>query len=338
MESKGEMQYPSSAKVGQPQVPFPARTAWPGVELRHLIALQAVIAAGSFNGAAARLGYTQSAVSAQIRALERLIGVRVLDRSRGARGVALTKEGAILLRYATEIVERFEAAAGHLLGSVTTPANELRIGSFRSASLALAAPGIARLAEVQPDLRISLVELADEEALLDLLADGELELAFAVAPVRKGFTATLLRHEGYAAVIPADDPLAQLDHVSLDDLRGRRVIVDSTRHGALLAQAALDRGATTVSVVEDKTVAAALGAAGVGLALLPELSCVPCEGAVVRTLATDLPLRTIALVWCDERMRTVGALQFVKVVTSLTHAERTRDVVRSFAHVTSNVS
>lgn len=332
------MQYPSSTQAGRPNVPFPARTAWPGVELRHLIALQAVVAAGSFNGAAARLGYTQSAVSAQIRALERLIGVRVLDRSRGARGVALTKEGAILLRYATEIVERFEAAAGHLLGGVHPPSGELRVGSFRSASLALAAPTLARLAELQPELRVSLVELADEDSLLDLLADGELELAFAVAPVRKGFTSTLLRHEGYAAVLAAGDPLASREQLTLDDLAGRRVIVDSTRHGALLAQSAVDRNAAAISVVEDKTVAAALGAAGVGIALLPELACVPPDGAVVRPLATELPPRTIALAWCDERLRTVGALQFVKVVTSLTHADRARDVVRSFAHVTSNVS
>src|SRR3954470_7105640 len=120
------VQYPSSP-AATPDVPFPARASWPGVELRHLIALQAVVAAGSFNGAAARLGYTQSAVSAQIRALERLIGVRVLDRSRGARSIGLTKEGVILLRYATEIVSRFEAAAAHLLGGMAAPTGELRV-------------------------------------------------------------------------------------------------------------------------------------------------------------------------------------------------------------------
>jgi DNA-binding transcriptional LysR family regulator len=322
------MQYPSSAQAGPSVVPFPARTAWPGVELRHLIALQAVVAAGSFNGAAARLGYTQSAVSAQIRALERLIGVRVLDRSRGARGVAPTKEGAILLRYATEIVSRFEAAAGHLLGGVHPSSGELRVGSFRSASLALAAPALAQLAQTQPDLRVSLVELVDEDALLDLLADGELELAFAVAPVRRGFTTTVLRHEGYAAVLAADDPLAERAEVTLDALAGSRVVVDSTRHGAQIAQSALDHGATSATVVEDKTVAAALAAAGVGIALLPELACVACDG-VVRPLRTDLPPRTIALAWCDERLRSVGALQFAKAVTHVVH---------SFAHVTSNVS
>jgi DNA-binding transcriptional LysR family regulator len=325
------MQYPS-ASAAPPRVPFPARTAWPGVELRHLIALQAVVAAGSFNGAAARLGYTQSAVSAQIRALERLVGVRVLDRSRGARGVAPTREGAILLRYATEIVGRFEAAAAHLLGDgVAEQTGELRVGSFRSASLALAAPAVAHLARAQPELRVSLVELADEDALLELVADGELDISFAVAPVSPAFAATVLRYEGYAAVVARGDPLESRPELALADLRGRRVVVDSTRHGSLLARAALEHGAGGATVIEDSTVAAALAAASVGVALLPELACVPCNDAVVRPLRCDLPPRGLALAWSTERVRTVGALQFIRAVAVCARDDGAAALVRPAA-------
>jgi DNA-binding transcriptional LysR family regulator len=324
------MQYPSRTRA-TPAVPFPARTRWPGVELRHLVALQAVVSAGSFNGAAARLGYTQSAVSAQIRALERMIGVRVLDRSRGAREVGLTKEGAIVLRYATEIVARFEAAAGHLVAGNGPPAGELRVGSFRSASLALAAPALARLAAKQPELQISLFEPADESALLELLGDGAVELAFTMAPVPDGFASTVLRREGYVGVFAADDPLAERRELHVRDLAGRRVLVDGTHHGTLLGRAALEHRAAYVSVVDDKTVVAALGAAGAGIALLPELSYLPSGAAAVRPLHSDLPERTIALAWKAERLRTVGTQQFVKAVTAVAHAQRARDVVRSIA-------
>ena len=235
------MQYP-------PEVPFPARTAWPGVELRHLIALQAVVAAGSFNGAAARLGYTQSAVSAQIRALERLIGVRVLDRSRGARSISLTKEGTVLLRYATEIVARFEAAAAHLLGGVAAPTDVLRVGTFRSATLSLAAPALGRLGS---DVHVSLVELPDEDALLDLLVDGELDLVFATVPVRKELASTVLRHEELVAVVACDDELAGRGEIDIAELAGRNMIDEP-----------------------DPTIATALAASRVGVALLPELSFV----------------------------------------------------------------
>ena len=314
------VQYPSSP-AATPDVPFPARTSWPGVELRHLIALQAVVAAGSFNGAAARLGYTQSAISAQIRALERAIGVRVLDRSRGARTIGLTKEGLILLRYGTEIVSRFEAAAAHLVGRVPPATGELRVGSFRSASLSLAAPAIARLARAHPDVRASIVELADQGVLLDFVADGELELAFAIAPVRRGFGTTMLRREGYVGVVAEDDDLASRQELQPQDLAGRKVFVDATGHDALASHLGENADLT---VIEDATLLAALGAAGAGVAVLPEFSHVSADNAVVLPMRGELPLRSIVLAWNEERPRSVAALQFIRAVTSVAHRDRAR--------------
>ena len=54
-------------------------SAWSGLELRHLLALVAVVEAGTFSAAAERLGYTQSAVSQQIANLERIIGERLIE-------------------------------------------------------------------------------------------------------------------------------------------------------------------------------------------------------------------------------------------------------------------
>jgi DNA-binding transcriptional LysR family regulator len=85
-------------------------TRWPGVEIRLLVALQAVAAERSFSHAAHKLGYTQSAVSGQILALERAVGARLLDRVRGARSVELTSEGRILVQHASVITARLDAA------------------------------------------------------------------------------------------------------------------------------------------------------------------------------------------------------------------------------------
>jgi DNA-binding transcriptional LysR family regulator len=141
----------------------------------------------------------------------------------------------------------------------------------------------------------------------------------------------VLRREGYVAVLAPGDSLAQRQELRAGDLGARRVLVDGTQHGSLLGRAALEHGATCVSVVDDKTVVAALGAAGAGIALLPELSYVPAGAAVVLPFRSDLPERTIALAWKAERLRTVGTLLFVKAVTAVAQSQRAREVVRSIA-------
>src|SRR5215210_1541087 len=83
---------------------------WLGVELRHLLALEAVAREGSFGKAATSLGYTQSAVSQQIAMLERIVGQRLIERPGGPRPVSLTEAGELLLRHAQAIVSRLEAA------------------------------------------------------------------------------------------------------------------------------------------------------------------------------------------------------------------------------------
>src|SRR3954470_9835452 len=87
---------------------------WLGVELRHLAALQAVAQEGSFGRAAQRLGYTQSAISPQIAALERVVGERLIERPGGPRPVSLTEAGKLLLGHADAIVARMQAAHADL--------------------------------------------------------------------------------------------------------------------------------------------------------------------------------------------------------------------------------
>lgn len=87
---------------------------WSGVEVRHLVALDAVAREGSFRRAALRLGYVQSAISHQIAGLEALTGKRLIDRSRGARPLALTPAGRILLQHADAVIARVRIAQAEL--------------------------------------------------------------------------------------------------------------------------------------------------------------------------------------------------------------------------------
>src|SRR3954469_23796980 len=114
---------------------------WLGVELRHLAALQAVAQAGSFGPgaqagsfgrAAQRLGYTQSAISQQIAALERAVGERLVERPGGSRPVALTEAGRPLLAHADAIVARLKAAQADMAALRQGEAGTLRVGTFQS--------------------------------------------------------------------------------------------------------------------------------------------------------------------------------------------------------------
>jgi DNA-binding transcriptional LysR family regulator len=78
---------------------------WAALELRHLLALLAVVEEGSFQGAARRLGYSQPGISHQIAALERIVGSELVVRRGCERRVTPTAAGRALLPRAAEIVE-----------------------------------------------------------------------------------------------------------------------------------------------------------------------------------------------------------------------------------------
>src|SRR6266542_3512378 len=82
------------------------------MQVELLEVFRVVARQGSISGAAPLLGYTQSAVSRQIAALEAEVGARLLDRS--SRGVALTEEGRCLLPHAEAVLDRLDTARRHL--------------------------------------------------------------------------------------------------------------------------------------------------------------------------------------------------------------------------------
>src|SRR5205085_2208607 len=102
------------------------------LELRHLVALRAVAETGSFGRAAEQLGYTQSAVSQQIAALERAVGAQLVERPGGPRPISITEAGTVLLRHADGIVARLRAAQADLAALSAGDAGTLRVGTYQS--------------------------------------------------------------------------------------------------------------------------------------------------------------------------------------------------------------
>src|SRR5947209_3250569 len=158
---------------------------WLGVELRHLAALQAVAEEGSFGRAATRLGYTQSAVSQQIAALERAVGEKLIERPGGPRAVSLTEAGELLLRHADAIVARMQAAQADLAAFAEGAAGPLRVGTYQSVSTRLLPAIVRRFKEAFPKVEIQLSESSIDDELELRLERGEVDLSFVMLPMNE---------------------------------------------------------------------------------------------------------------------------------------------------------
>ncbi|TDB77094.1 LysR family transcriptional regulator, partial [Actinomadura sp. KC216] len=140
-----------------------------GLRIVHQVA-----ATGSFTRAAESLGYTQSAVSRQVAAMEEAAGAPIFDR--GRRGVALTPAGQVLVRRATEILADLAATELELAGLRDRLAGRLTVGAYPTAAMALVPRAIARVASGHPGLAVILDETSTP-ALLRRLRAGRLEVA-----------------------------------------------------------------------------------------------------------------------------------------------------------------
>jgi DNA-binding transcriptional LysR family regulator len=126
------------------------------LSLTGLRVLREVAAQGTFTGAAASLGYTQSAISRQVAALEAAAGAPLFERR--PRGVRLTEAGSMLLRHAGSVLDEVEAARRELEGLSATATGRLRVGAFPTAAAALLPRALAALRARRPGIQVSLRE------------------------------------------------------------------------------------------------------------------------------------------------------------------------------------
>jgi DNA-binding transcriptional LysR family regulator len=143
------------------------------METRLLGALVELHRRGTMRAVAAATGYATSAVSAQLAALERDLGVELTERV--GRNVRLTAAGRHLLGYAEQILATVEAARTALRGD--EPSGLLRVGAYASALSADIIPVARQLAISHPGLRLELQEREPAE-VMQLLADDQIDLGF----------------------------------------------------------------------------------------------------------------------------------------------------------------
>ncbi|QFZ19541.1 LysR substrate-binding domain-containing protein [Saccharothrix syringae] len=234
-----------------------------------------VVERGTLTAAAAALGYTQSAVSRQVAALERAAGAVLLERRHD--GVGPTAAGHVVLRRAAAVLDHLDAADRELAG-LPADAGTVRLGWFASAGAALVPRAIAALRRTHPAVTVTTRE-GSTPALVRALRAGTLDLAvLASAPPFRPFDegtpplrVRVLAERPLRVAVPATDPLAAADAVSLADLRGRRWIAGRSGPDELLLGAwpGLDERPEVAHVARDWLAKLQLVATGAGITTVP---------------------------------------------------------------------
>jgi DNA-binding transcriptional LysR family regulator len=285
---------------------------WLGVEVRHLAALEAVAATRSFAGAARRLGYTQSAISLQIAALERIAATRLLERPGGRRPVAPTPAGERVLRHAQRVLDQIQATEADLRALAAGEAGTVSLGTFQSASRRLLPHALRRLAMTHPAVEVRLDE-TPYAGQLERLAAGHTDLAFVLLPLDGPFETLELMHDPFVFLTARDSPHTTDRLPSLAELA--RLPLISWQQAPFILEALLRSRGHHPHVVlrsDDSATVQGLVAAGLGAAVLPSLALdLPDPRLVVIDAGRHLPPRRIALARHRDRPPTpaIGALR-----------------------------
>ncbi|MFJ3776294.1 LysR substrate-binding domain-containing protein [Streptomyces sp. NPDC090075] len=246
------------------------------MELRHARYVLALAEECHFGRAAQRLHVAQSALSQQLKQLERELGTTLFTRS--TRRVELTEAGRHLVRHARSILAEVERAEQQMALLAAGRAGRVSIGFVGTATYDVL-PQIARTVRAQlPDVDLELRGELLNPALIEGLRDGTYDLALlrSCDPMDDTVDFTALRSERLVAALPTSHRLAGQDRIPLSALADEPFVVHPSRerssmHGRVLAACARAgfEPSPVIEVGETSTLVVFV-AAGHGVALVPE--------------------------------------------------------------------
>jgi DNA-binding transcriptional LysR family regulator len=274
------------------------------IDIGSLQALAAVEQHGSVIAASEVMGFSPSAVSQQIKKLEKQTGFSVLER-RG-RGVLLTERGLTLAAYGRRILAELEELQSTLLSNPGKPYGRLKVAAFSTACRGLVGPMLGMLASSGTDLDLSVLAEDPREAVARV-AGGEADLGIVhdwnsvPLVIPEHLVLEWLCEDIADLLVHRSHPLAGRAHVVAEDMVEERWI--STPHGAICNEALLrlfaDLGrvpdiqvydpdfSTHIALVEQRVV----------VALVPRLGRPALPADVVAVpVAKPVPARRVGMV------------------------------------------
>ncbi len=259
------------------------------LELRHLRCLVAIVDTGTFTDAAIELGVSQAAVSRNLIALERVLGVRLLHRT--SRNLETTTAGAQVLARARHLL----AEADDLMTEAATGHTRLRIGHAWSSVGRHTAEFQRRWATLHPDVELHLIRTNSPSGGL---AEGLCDLAVVRTDADdKLFATAVIGQERRYCALAADDPWAGRRSIRLDEIRERTLLIDR-RTGTTTPDLWPTGQRPVLEETKDIDDWLAIIATGRGIGITPESTVTQYrrDGIVFRPLR-DAPAVQVRLAW-----------------------------------------
>lgn len=279
------------------------------LELRHLRMLCAIADTGGLGRAAALLGYSQPAVSAQLARIEDFLGEPLFTRSK--TGMAPTPFGLTVIARARDVLARVSAIERRTTGPVDSTRQVLRLAATSTPLL----PGtIERIRTALPDVTLVISSVYASSQIVQLLEDDKLDVAIGM-----DYPGLELRHSDAVAhlaisteptfvALSAEHRLAHLPEVPLADLADDAWFLtpdDGAGWPGVFYAACQAAGFSPVTVHEflgDRLQLQNMIAAGLGVSLV-QATFLPGDGVVVKPLTGTPVWDRLLLVW---RVRGVG--------------------------------
>ncbi len=282
------------------------------IELRGLRALQVIVETGSFRGAAAELGYSQSAISHQISTLEEAVGHVLLSRPGGRGRVRLTPPGEAVLRRGRRALSQLEAIAADVEELEQAERVTLRVGVSQTPAAEIMPAALRLFQEEHRGVEVILTEMSDADSSIAALVRGRLDLAFThSARPDERIETTPIANDPWVILLREDDPATRMSDPGFELLDGVDTVAWSRRWHVQVeleqAWAQLGIAPRIVYRTDDNLALQRLVAAGLGRACVGYMSARRAVEASLTWLAPRQQLTERRIYLCASRLRPLSA-------------------------------
>ena len=241
------------------------------MSLDYLAGFLAVAKEKNFSRAASILYRTQPTLSQQVRGLEKEYGRRLFDRD--FKGVRLTQAGAVLHRYAVELLALRAGALEAIRQIKENPRGSLRIGTNEATCLYVLPNALADFRRLYPLVRVNIYRNFSYK-ILENIQDGNLEIGIVSLPRRaKGLAIISIFSTELKVVLPSDHPLAERNEITPQDISSYPLLLPKTGKTRKMIEDLLRPYRKTLQIsmqLASVEIIKKYVAAGIGISLLPE--------------------------------------------------------------------